>query len=217
MTDNRQQAAVEAHPPEHQLERLIFFSDAVFAIVITLLIIEIRPPHLPYGSSAADQLRALAGLIPHFVGFFISFAVIAAFWAGHHRAFGMAMHWSPRLLFPNMALLCAVAFIPFATAYMSSNMGQLVPTVLYNVVLLATGLLNLWLIGRAVSPPVVGEGVDPVLAAKTQARGWGVTIGALVAIAVAFVHPLLSQFSLATIPLWLRLAMARAERRARKA
>src|SRR3954449_6039774 len=122
------------HTPAHPLERLIFFSDAVFAIAITLLIIEVHPPHLPFRASDHDHLVALADLIPSFVAFFISFFVIGAFWAGHHRAFSLSRHWSPGLLVPNIMMLCAVAFMPFATAYMGLNMGQAVPSVLYDVV-----------------------------------------------------------------------------------
>jgi uncharacterized membrane protein len=199
--------------PAHPLERLIFFSDAVFAIAITLLVIELQIPH--FGGDATDRthLIALANLIPSFVAFFISFFVIGMFWMGHHRAFSLARHWSPGLLFPNIAMLCAIAFMPFATAYMGVNMGQRVPTVLYDVVLLATGLLNIRLVRLATSPPVVDDRADPLTIARTRARGWGVTLGALLALIVAFIDPRFSQFALLTIPVWLRLSVRRAERR----
>jgi len=206
---------IHEHSPEHSLERLVFFSDAVFAIAITLLIIEIHPPHLASDASDRAHLVTLANLIPSFVAFFISFFVIGAFWMGHHRAFSLARHWSPSLLFPNITMLAAVVFMPFATAYMGVNMGQRVPTVLYDLTLMATGLLNTRLVRIATSPPVVDKHADPVTVARTRARGWGVTLGAAIALILAFFVPKLSQFGLLTIPLWLRLAIARAERRAR--
>ena len=199
--------------PAHPLERLIFFSDAVFAIAITLLVIELHPPHFGFQAGDRAHLIALANLVPSFVAFFISFFVIGAFWMGHHRAFSLSRHWSPRLLFPNIAMLCAIAFMPFATAYMGLNMGQRVPTILYDLVLFATGLLNIRLVRLATSPPVVDERADPLTIARTRARGWGVTLGALVALAMAFIEPRLSQFALLTIPLWLRLSVRRAERK----
>jgi uncharacterized membrane protein len=202
--------------PSHPLERLIFFSDAVFAIAITLLIIEVQPPHLPRTATDRDQLITLINLTPSFVSFFISFFVIAAFWAGHHRAFSLSRHWSPGLVMPNITMLAAVVFMPFATAYMALNMGQRVPTVLYDLVLLATALLNIRLVKLATSPPVVGEGVDAVTIARTRGRGWGVAAGAALALILAFFVPRFSQFGLMTIPLWLRLAVRRAERAAQQ-
>jgi len=200
--------------PAHPLERLIFFSDAVFAIAITLLIIEVTPPHLARDASDRDHLIALINLSPSFVSFFISFFVIAAFWAGHHRAFSLSRHWSPTLVTPNVLMLAAVVFMPFATAYMALNMGQRVPTVLYDIVLLTTGLLNIRLVRLATSPPVVDEDVSRLTIARTRGRGWGVTAGAALALALAFFVPRLSQFALMTIPLWLRFAVRRAERAA---
>ncbi|HEX6740905.1 MAG TPA: TMEM175 family protein [Sphingomicrobium sp.] len=213
----RKQAAPEAaheHSPAHPLERLIFFSDAVFAIAITLLIIEVHAPRLGFRASDLEHLIALANLTPSFVAFFISFFVIGAFWMGHHRAFSLARHWSPTLLFPNILMLAAIVFMPFATAYMGTNMGQRVPTVLYDIVLLATGLLNIRLVRLATSAPVVDEHADPLVVARTRGRGWGVTLGAALALLLAFIVPALSQFGLLTIPLWLRLSVRRAERKA---
>ena len=200
------------HSPAHPLERLIFFSDAVFAIAITLLIIEVRPPELGRHATDLQHLIALINLTPSFVAFFISFFVIGAFWAGHHRAFSLARHWSPALVMPNILMLAAVVFMPFATAYMGLNMGMRVPTVLYDVVLLTTGLLNIRLVRLATSPPVVDEHADPLQVARTRARGWGVTSGAALALLLAFFVPRLSQFALMTIPIWLRLAVKRAEK-----
>src|SRR6185369_250719 len=99
---------VHAHSPAHPLERLIFFSDAVFAIAITLLIIEVHPPQLGMHASDRQHLIALINLTPSFVAFFISFFVIGAFWAGHHRAFSLARHWSPGLIMPNIFMLAAI-------------------------------------------------------------------------------------------------------------
>lgn len=200
----------EAREPEHPLERLIFFSDAVFAIAITLLIIEIKVPHLPHGASAQAHLIELARLIPHFIGFFVSFGVIGLFWAGHHRAFSMARHYAPGLVGPSLAMLCAIAFMPFATAYMSSNFGETVPTAFYNALLFVTGLLNLRLVRKVTGAPYVNEGVSAEVIATTRARGWGVTMAAALAFAVSFVMPQLAQFMLATVPLWIMLAVRRA-------
>jgi len=197
---------------DHALERLVFFSDAVFAIAITLLVIELHPPHVaPPGGNVAF-INALLGMAPNLFGFFVSFWVIAAFWAGHHRAFALSGHYAPSLIMPNLALLCAIVFIPFTTAFMAEYMGAVVPTALYNISLIVTGLLNLRLIRIATSSPVVADHADRTTVLLTRSRGWGVTLGAVCALALSFVDARFSQMALLTIPLWMRLSANRARR-----
>ena len=203
----------ELHGPGHALERLIFFSDAVFAIAITLLIIDVHAPHVPLGSPSHEYIRALLNLMPSLVGFFISFFVIGAFWAGHHRAFALAGHYSESLNRPNLLMLCSVVFMPFSTSFMSHNVGMLVPTQFYNLSLIATGLLNIRLIRIVTSPPVVSEAVSAERIAIVRARGPAVVLGALCAMLVAFWDPRFSQMALVTIPLWLRLLRVWTQRR----
>lgn len=197
---------------DHALERLVFFSDAVFAIAITLLVIELHPPHVAPGGGNVAYLQALIDMSPNFFGFFVSFWVIAAFWAGHHRAFALSGHYAPSLIMPNLALLCAIVFIPFTTAFMASYMGATVPTALYNLSLIATGLLNIRLIRIATSPPVLAEHADRATVLLTRSRGWGVTLGAVCALALSFVDARFSEMALLTIPLWMRLSAMRARR-----
>ena len=197
---------------DHALERLVFFSDAVFAIAITLLVIELHPPHVAAPHDADAYLRALWNMTPNFFGFFVSFWVIAAFWAGHHRAFALSGHYAPSLIMPNLALLCAIVFIPFTTAFMGTYLGATVPTALYNVSLIVTGLLNMRLIRLATSAPVLAEHADRATVRLTRSRGWGVTMGAVCALALSFVDARFSQIALMTIPLWMRLSARRARR-----
>lgn len=205
--DRAAAAGHEGHHPPPLLERLVFFSDAVFAIAITLLVIEISVPHVPGGSDNAAHLYALAQRIPNFIGFFVSFAVIGAFWNGHHRAFGHVGHYAPGLVLPNLAMLCAIAFMPFATAYMAENFGSVVPTATYNIVLLTTAFLNLHLIRKVIRPPYLGEAADPREVAITRARPWGVVGGASAGLVTSFLAPQLAQIVLVTIPLWIMLAI----------
>ncbi len=198
---------------DHALERLVFFSDAVFAIAITLLVIELHPPHVDRAGGHTAFLQALWNMSPNFFGFFVSFWVIAAFWAGHHRAFALSGHYAPSLIMPNLALLCAIVFIPFTTAFMADYMGAVVPTALYNLSLVVTGLLNIRLVRIATSSPVVADHADRATVALTRARGWGVTLGAVCALVITFIDARFSQIALMTIPLWMRLATARARRR----
>lgn len=200
MTDTSREA--ELHGPGHALERMIFFSDAVFAIAITLLIIEIHVPELHRPASDRDYLIALANLSPQFIGFFVSFFVIGAFWAGHHRAFDCARHWSPRLVMPNLMLLCAVAAMPFFTALASSGWGQRVPVAFYCGWMTLVALLNIRVQRIATAPPVAGEHVSPVQRAMVRRRGLAVLLGAATAFVTSLIVPWMGQMMLITIFLW---------------
>ena len=195
-----------AHGPEHGLERLIFFSDAVFAIVITLLVIDIHAPHLPFRSPDRDYWIALVNLAPEFLGFFISFFVIGFFWAGHHRTFSLAAHYSPRLLFPNLMLLAAVAAMPFFTAFASANPMMRVPIFCYCAWLVVAAVLNRRLQTLVTSPPVVAEDVAAEAILMTRDRGTAVILGAATGMVTSLFVPVLGQVMLCTIPLW-RLAL----------
>jgi uncharacterized membrane protein len=190
---------------EHMLERLVFFSDAVFAIAITLLVIEIHPPHFPSGTSNGQHLEALVELIPEFVGYFVSFWVIGAFWMGHHRAFGLASRYSPRILGWNLALLNVIAFMPFVSGYLSQNEAQSVPTVTYCLVMTVAAMLNYKVNKTATSAPMVDEAADPQAVHYVQQRSISVLLGALSAVAFSCFVPQFGQLGLITIPLWRRL------------
>jgi uncharacterized membrane protein len=199
---------------DHALERMVFFSDAVFAIAITLLVIELHAPELPRGSSDAAQLQALANLTPNFVGFAISFAVIGMFWMGHHRAFSLAGRYDPRVIGWNLLLLGVIAFMPFVTAYLSSNIFQRVPAIFYCLTMLAAALLNLKVNRTVTGPPMVDEKASPAAIAYVRQRGASVVLGAATAVALAFVMPAFCQAGLMAIPFWRRLLGWQASRRA---
>jgi uncharacterized membrane protein len=198
---------------DHPLERLVFFSDAVFAIAITLLVIEIHVPHLEHGAGDGAFLQALAQLIPSFVGFVISFAVIGLFWAGHHRAFSLARHYDPHVVPWNLMLLGTIAFMPFVTAFLSAHYGARVPALFYWSWLLLTALLNYRVNSIATRPPMIGEDSPPGLAAAVRRRSRSVLAGAVTALAIAVVLPQAAPLGMATIPLWMRLAAWRARGR----
>jgi len=194
---------------DHALERLIFFSDAVFAIAITLLVLELHVPHLPKGSPDRLYWIELAKLIPNFMGYFISFAVIGIFWIGHHRAFALTARYSPRVLGWNMALLAVIAFMPFATAFFAQNLNQRVPSIVYCVTMLLAGLFNMAVIRVATGRHMVADGADPAMVRYVRGRSLAVVLGAATAIGLAFFVPMFSQAGLASIGLWRRFLAPR--------
>ncbi len=129
------------------LERLIFFSDAVFAIAITLLVIDIRLPDLGSSATASQVVTSLKNLGPHFFGFVVSFVVIGGFWATHHRTFRYVRRYDRAFIWINILFLMSVAFLPFSSSVISEY-GNLPPAVVfYSVSLAITSLLFvvLWL------------------------------------------------------------------------
>ena len=141
---------------EKGLERIVFFSDAVFAIAITLLALEIRLPDI-VGSGNAELLKELLSIWPKYLSFIVSFLVIGNFWLIHHRQFRYIERYDTRLIFINLFVLMAIAFIPFPTVIISEN-GNRTATIFYALTMCVVGLLLtlLWLYAssrhRLVSP-----------------------------------------------------------------
>ena len=128
---------------ELQHERIVFFSDAVFAIAITLLIIEVKVPHLEHGATNRDFIISLINLLPNLVGYFFSFFVIGAYWIGHHRIYGMIVDWDYGLLWRNIYFLMSIAFMPFVTAFFSEYPAEFVPLALYSLTFAIAGILEI--------------------------------------------------------------------------
>ena len=131
-----------------QVDRLILFSDAVFAIAITLLIIEIHPPDLS-NLPVTDGVFAskMAQLLPQFIGFFMSFALIGLYWSKHHTVFGYITDYTPKLIFLNMLLLVAIVLMPFSTQVYSTYVQQpyiqlLGPFLIYSLNIVLCGFAN---------------------------------------------------------------------------
>ena len=100
---------------EFQLERLMLFSDAVFAIAITLLVLEIKIPDKEFlrehgGISDGTILNSLSHLVPKFIGFLISFMLIGLYWTIHHRMFGFVTSYDRKLLFLNLLFIYNLFF-----------------------------------------------------------------------------------------------------------
>jgi uncharacterized membrane protein len=194
---------------DHALERLIFFSDAVFAIAITLLVIEIHAPHLPFGSPDRAYWLALAHLWPSLLGYFVSFAVIGLFWMGHHRAFALAGRYHPKILPWNMGLLLTIAFMPFVTAWLAQNLYARPPALIYCATMLAAAAFNVKVVRTATGPDMIDPKTSAEDIAYVRRRSLSVLLGSAMAVALGFVLPQMAQAGLITIPIWRRLLMRR--------
>lgn len=136
----------QVYRDENGLERLVFFSDAVFAIAITLVALEIRLPQMEGEVSNDKLLSALSALWPRYLGFGISFLAIGLYWLAHHRTFRTVVRYDMRLMVLNLLLLASVAFMPFPTSVVSEYANR-VGTQLYALAAAIVGSLMtaIWL------------------------------------------------------------------------
>lgn len=145
MLIKRRQRSTAVFDDEIGLERLVLFSDAVFAIAITLLALEIRLPVEATNLTDRQLFTDLLAIWPKYLSFVISFLVIGNFWIAHHRRFALIKRYDRRLLLLNLLVLMAIAFIPFPTSVISEN-GNRTATIFYALTITVTGLLSalLW-------------------------------------------------------------------------
>ena len=108
---------------EKETARVEAFSDGVFAIAITLLVLEIKVPRLGQGASGHDLLDTLLDLWPSFVAFLGSFLAILIMWINHHGLFKLVNRVDSRLFFANGLLLMLVSFVPFPTAVLAEYLN----------------------------------------------------------------------------------------------
>lgn len=127
-------------------ERLTLFSDAVMAIAITLLVIDLRVPELGPDPTEAALEAALRSLVPQLFAFFLSFVVIAVWWNGHHRLFAELRAGDVWILVLNFVFLAAVAFLPFPTAVLGrySNLASAVMLYAATNVVIGSAAFAMW-------------------------------------------------------------------------
>jgi uncharacterized membrane protein len=113
--------------------RLEAFSDGVIAILITIMVLELRSPH---GTDLAD----LRPLLPVFMSYLLSFVYLGIYWNNHHHMLHLAARVNGRVLWPNLHLLFWLSLIPFVTSWMGEHPHAVVPTALYGGVLLMAGV-----------------------------------------------------------------------------
>jgi len=180
---------------EFQLERMILFSDAVFAIAITLLVIEIKIPEIHENVSDNALLHSLGHLIPKFIGFLVTFMLIGIYWTIHHRMFGYVTGYTPKLLLLNLVFLFFVALMPFSTGFYSEYAGpelmrqQLkVPMTFYVLNFCGVGFVN-YIMWRYVTNPknkVADPPIDQLTAKLAKLRSFTVPFIFLLMLPVAY-------------------------------
>jgi uncharacterized membrane protein len=134
-------------------ERLSAFSDGVFAVLITVLVLDLRPPELP-------SFRALLSLWPTWLSYAVSYIFIAIVWTNHHRLLRHATEATPRLIWFNFAHLFSVSLLPLSTAWMAVSELAPQPVAFYAAVFFLVNTTYIFLILELIDRAPV-DGVSP--------------------------------------------------------
>ena len=159
--------------------RLEAFSDGVLAIIITIMVLELKVPH-------GEGLEVLRPLVPVFVSYVVSFIYVGIYWNNHHHMLHAARKVTGRVLWANLHLLFWLSLLPFATAWMGENHFAALPTALYGAVLLAAAIAY-WLLQNSI---IAAEGPESTLARAvgTDWKGKASILLYAAAIPLAFVR-----------------------------
>ena len=160
--------------------RLEAFSDGVIAIIITIMVLELKVPH-------GVTLAALQPLLPMFLSYVLSFIYLGIYWNNHHHMLHTVQRVSGGILWANLHLLFWLSLLPFATGWMGENHFAALPTALYGGVLLMAAIAY-WLLQQRI---IALHGRDALLARAVgrDLKGKASPLLYLVAIGLAFVDP----------------------------
>ena len=163
--------------------RLEAFSDGVIAILITIMVLELKLPH-------DASFSALCALLPTLLAYLLSFVFIGIYWNNHHHMLQVTSRINGKILWANLHLLFWLSLVPFATAWMGENHLARVPTAMYGVVLLASAIAYYVLQSLIIADQ--GEGSVLAAAVKRDVKGKASPVIYAAAIVIACVQPVIS-------------------------
>jgi uncharacterized membrane protein len=164
-------------------DRLAAFSDGVLAVIITIMVLELKAPQ------NAD-LRSLQEVAPVFLSYVLSFVYLAIYWNNHHHLFHLVHHVNGMVLWANLVLLFWLSLIPFTTSWMGQNPTAAAPTAIYGVSLLMPAIG--WYLLQAVIIRAQGSGSALARALGSDFKGKISPMLYLAGIALAFIDPRIS-------------------------
>jgi TMEM175 potassium channel family protein len=164
--------------------RLEAFSDGVIAILITIMVLELKVPH-------GETLAALAPVLPVFLSYVLSFIYLGIYWNNHHHMLHTVRRVTGPILWANLHLLFWLSLIPFTTAWMGENHFAAGPSALYGAVLLMSAIAY-WVLQQRI---IASQGEDSLLrkAVGSDWKGKLSPIAYLVAIPISFRSPALAE------------------------
>lgn len=183
------------NPPSMKTARLEAFSDGVIAILITIMVLEFRPPH-------GVDWAALHDLLPSFVSYVLSFVFLGIYWSNHHHMLSMTERATGGVLWANLHLLFWLSLVPFATAWVGENHRAPVPTALYGIILLGAAIS--YTVLQATIIRHQGPGSRLAAAVGSDRKGKVSLLLYVASIPLAFREPAISDLLYATVAaIWL--------------
>ena len=164
-------------------ERVLALTDGVVAVILTIMVLELKPPN-------GTDLASLAELWPTFLSFVLSFVYVAIYWSNHHHFFQLVPNVSAAVMWANFNLLFWLSLIPFTTAWMDEHSAAAVPIALYGAVLMACAVS--WYVLQLAIRRAQGPGSRLHLALGRDWKGKLSPLAYLIGMALAFVAPILS-------------------------
>lgn len=201
-----------------QLDRISFFSDGVFAIAITLLIIEFKVPVIEHATDLV-LWHSLSHMGLKLVGFIISFFIVGYYWSVHHRIFGYVEKYTERLIWLNLYFLFTVVLLPFSSGLLgeyTSESNLHIPYAIYVFNIVLTALMNavLWLYVSDPKKQMLTHEISP----ERIRLGFYFTLVVpalfIVSFLVTFINPLIGRLIPALIPIVLRYGLNGLSKRA---
>lgn len=184
--------------PANRIEAL---ADGIFAVAMTLLVLELKVPEPDHAEPGA-LAHALGALAPKILAYAVGFVILGTFWVGHHYQFHYIRRTDRVLLWINIAFLLVVSFLPFAVALLGSYASESAPAILYGAVLLAAGscLLAQWTYATR-GRRLVASDLDESVVRALRGRVLFGMLGYGAGLAAAFVAPRASLAIYAVMPL----------------
>jgi len=182
--------------------RLEAFSDGVIAIIITIMVLELKVPHAVEQLPRTAALADLKPLLPVFLSYILSFLYVGIYWNNHHHLFHATKHVTGGILWANLHLLFWLSLFPFTTGWMGENHFAPTPAAVYGVVLLLAGV-GYFILQHAI---IAGQGAGSVLATAIGKdwKGKLSLVTYLAAIPLAFASPWIASGLYAAVALvWL--------------
>ncbi len=164
--------------------RLEAFSDGVLAIIITIMVLELKIPH-------EASFEALLKLTPVFISYLLSFIYIGIYWGNHHHLLHLVHNVNSKIIWGNLSLLFFLSLIPFSTGWMGENHFSGIPVALYAVNLLLCSI-GFYILQQCIMPQLVQQPKLLDALSKQKKKGILSLLAYLVAIPFAFYWPIIS-------------------------